>query len=84
MAPTPEDAEEAARRLIDYIQQYKTKRPAIIHGIDDVTRALLVQEGRDFVAARLEEMTPEDVSTMVALATHLTKARPAPREREKP
>jgi nitrogen-specific signal transduction histidine kinase len=79
---TDEDAREAARRLIDFIQVNTVKRPVLVQAVDHMTRALVVEEGRQWLATQLQQMNPEDVATMVALATQLIKNHAGPADDE--
>lgn len=66
-----DDTKESVRRLFDLIEVLAPKRPIAVQAVEHVIRAFVVEEGRQLVAARLQQMGPEEVEQMVKLSAQL-------------
>lgn len=71
MTKEDDDVQESARRLKEYIDVLVPKRPVVVHAVEHCVRALIVEEGRQLVAERLQHMGPEAVEQMVQLSARL-------------
>lgn len=73
---TPDsDAQRSVRRLIDLIQVMLPDRPKVALAIERCIVALVVDEMRERITARLQGFTPEEITLVDALTAQLAQQR---------
>jgi len=74
---TPSDPEsrarESAKRLKTLIELLVPTRPLVVQAVERCVIALLADEVRDKIIARVQQLSPEDLATVDALTAELER-----------
>jgi hypothetical protein len=76
MPPDDADARESAARIEEMLRLLTSTRPLVVEAVERCVSALVADEVRQRIIARLHRCTPEDLATVEALTAHLEDRRP--------